>query len=93
MRYGVALTNPTDRPISLDRCPGYLEATSDEGLTLKLTYALNCETVGAIESQQTVLFAMRVPSPRQPGRYRLDWELMGPWLHGPRAVGSFRVVP
>lgn len=93
MRYDVALTNPTDRPISLARCPGYLEATSDGSLLVKLTYALNCPPVGIIQPQQTVLFAMRVPGPERPGRYRLDWELTGPWLHGPRASGSFKVVP
>ena len=94
LKYGVALTNPTSKPISLDRCPGYVEAVGDSsGLTVKLTYALNCTPVGAVAPGDTVLFEMRIPAPKQPGRYRLHWELMVPSLDGPRGFGSIQVVP
>jgi hypothetical protein len=84
LEYGVALTNPTSTAISLDRCPGYVEAP-----------------VEAIAPGDTVLFAMQVPAPDQPGSYRLDWDLSVPSLHGVRPLhnpggpavwGSVKVV-
>jgi len=49
----------------------------------------------------TVLFAMHIPAPDQPGEYRLDWDLIVPSLHGVRPLhnpggpavwGSLKVV-
>lgn len=111
LEYGVELTNPTSRTISLDRCPGYVEAMShssgstsglSSNLVLKFNYALNCAPVGAIGPGDTVLFAMQVPAPKQPGEYRLDWDLFEPVLRGiwpvhnpggPAGWGSVKVVP
>jgi hypothetical protein len=57
--------------------------------------------VEAIAPGDTVLFAMQVPAPDQPGSYRLDWDLSVPSLHGVRPLhnpggpavwGSVKVV-
>ena len=71
-------------------------------MVLKFDYALNCAPVGAIDPGDTVLFAMHIPAPKQPGEYRLDWDLFEPVLRGiwpvhnpggPAGWGNVKVVP
>lgn len=80
LTYIANITNPTDRAISLDRCPGYIEATTPPSMSVKETYALNCAPVGAIAAHSTVRFEMRLPVPAQmaAGPFTFEWSLAGP---------------
>jgi hypothetical protein len=78
--YVADLSNPTGKPVSLDRCPAYVE-TGDEGSTLKESYALNCAPVGAIAAHDTVRFEMRlhVTPEVAPGPLMLQWTMSAPF--------------
>jgi hypothetical protein len=79
--YVADLTNPTDRSVSLARCPGYVEAASGP-TRIKEAYGLNCAPVGAIAAHDTVRFAMRlhVPDQAASGPLTFHWSMTGPFL-------------
>ncbi len=60
--YVVRLTNPTDRAISLDRCPSYVETLAGVQ-TYQDSYTLACGTVGEIGPHRSVRFEMRFAVP------------------------------
>jgi hypothetical protein len=78
--YVADLSNPTDQPISLDRCPGYVETARPMSTPVKEVYALNCDSVAVIAARQTVRFEMRmrIPSDTSPGTLTVFWALAGP---------------
>jgi hypothetical protein len=77
--YVARVSNWTSEPISLDRCPTYLQQAS--GVTeLKEDYELNCGPVGQIAAHATVRFEMRlaVPADARSGELDLAWSLAMP---------------
>lgn len=80
LTYVADLTNPTDQAISLERCPGYLEATAGPP-PVKEVYALNCAPVSAIAPHATVRFEMRlhVPAQAPTGTFTFHWSLVAPF--------------
>jgi hypothetical protein len=77
--YVADVTNPTDRPVSLARCPGYVEAASGS-TPIKEAYGLNCAPVGAIAAHHTVRFAMRLHVPHQAaGPLTFHWSMAAPF--------------
>lgn len=91
VRYRIALKNTSKRPLRFRSCPAYSEGL---GLT-KLTYILNCRSVGMIAPEKTVLFAMefRVPQHAQLGPGGLFWELLPDTSSSPSAFAVVWVVP
>lgn len=79
--YVADLTNPTDKAVSLARCPGYVEAGSADTTRLKEAYALNCAPVGAISAHDTVRFEMRLHIPAQAagGTMTFRWSMAAPF--------------
>ncbi len=75
--YVADLSNPTDQPINLDPCPGYIEAART---TVKESYALNCAPVGAVAANRTIRFEMRVhiPANTPAGPLTIHWTLLAP---------------
>lgn len=78
--YVADLTNPTDRSVTLARCPGYVEAASGP-IPIKEVYGLNCAPVGAIAAHDTVRFAMRlhVPDQAASGPLTFHWSMAAPF--------------
>jgi hypothetical protein len=78
--YVTVLTNPTSQPISLARCPGYVQTTAG-ATTLKQTHALNCAPVQAIAAHRAVRYEMRLPISAQAtqGSLTLKWALAAPF--------------
>ena len=77
LRYVVALTNPSDAPISLDPCPDYIESAGDFPDAVKSGYQLNCDGVHEIGAHGTVRYAMEldIPMTAPPGRARIYWSI------------------
>ncbi len=85
--YVADLSNPTDQPISLDPCPGYIEAASAP-TPVKEIYALNCAPVGAIAATRTIRFEMRmhIPANTPAGPLTIHWALLAPSVTGSATV-------
>lgn len=79
LTYVAALSNPTDKAISLTRCPSYVEG--DRPTTFKAVYQLNCGPVDAIPAHHTTRFQMRLRIPPQTpaGPLTIFWTLAGPF--------------
>jgi hypothetical protein len=79
LTYIVVLTNPTDGPISLTPCPGYIQSARTS-TPVKDLYALNCAPVAAIDAHKTVRFEMRmaIPGDTPTGSLTIFWSLIGP---------------
>jgi len=77
--YIADLSNPTDQPISLDPCPGYIEAARTP-TPVKEIYALNCAPVGAIAAARTIRFEMRmhILANTPAGPLTILWTLLAP---------------
>jgi hypothetical protein len=76
--YVTTLTNPTDRAISLDHCPGYVEWMGSGDLEVaKESLGLNCATVRSIAPGQSVRYQMRmaIAGDATPGVLELTWTL------------------
>jgi hypothetical protein len=82
LTYLADVTNPTDQSISLNRCPGYVEAAAGPPTPLKEVYALNCAPVGAISAHDTTRFEMRlrIPPDAVAGPLTFHWSLAGPFI-------------
>lgn len=80
--YVADVRNPTDRPISLIPCPGYIEWTTGTPTPAKQTYALNCRPVGAIAAHGSVRFEMRlrIPANTPAGPIHISWTLFASHL-------------
>ena len=85
--YVADLTNPTGQPVSLSRCPGYIEVATAP-TPLKESYALNCSPVGAIAAHAIARFEMRLHIPAQTpaGPLTFDWSLATPFTVTGRAT-------
>ncbi|MGZ6802359.1 MAG: DUF4232 domain-containing protein [Nocardioidaceae bacterium] len=77
LAYVVDLRNPTDRPVPLDRCPGYVETAGP----VKDVHGLSCGTVGAVPAHGAVRFAMRLrlPAGLAAGTAAVHWSLATPF--------------
>jgi hypothetical protein len=77
LSYVADLTNPTGQPISLARCPGYLEFAPPK---VKQVHALNCAPVGAIAAHSTARFEMQMMFPEDipAGTLAVHWRLSVP---------------
>lgn len=74
--YVVALTNPTDQPIDLDRCPSYVAF----GDGLKDAHQLNCAAAAPIAPGGTERFEMRVQVPEgATGPLAVTWSVAAPF--------------
>jgi len=90
------LTNPTNNPIDLARCPSYVETATavtagaaDTGT--KEAYTLNCAP-GVIGAGESVRFEMRVGIPADVGgEFEILWDLGVP-RRTPPARGTVSVV-
>jgi hypothetical protein len=69
--YTVTLTNPTDAPVPLAPCPGYLQelfspgSGAAPGHSSSQLYQLNCRPVGAVPAHGEVRFEMVVVVPTE----------------------------
>jgi uncharacterized protein DUF4232 len=86
LSYIVDLTDPTAKHVSLDPCPGYVQALRQAPST-KATHALNCTPVGMIGPHQTVRFAMRlaIPADAAAGSVAVYWSVVP---GGPTGAGT-----
>jgi hypothetical protein len=102
LRFAVRLRNPTDEPIALDPCPGYmisrfaLSTGPEPGLNDTRLYRLNCRPVETVPAGEAIRFRMQTAIPaRGPGSdgMQLTWSLLAPGLSnaGP-GVGPNRVT-
>ena len=69
--YHVILANPTDRPVALEPCPGYLQSRfsvatpgADDAVNDSQVYRLNCRPVRAVPANGQVRFEMAVTVPK-----------------------------
>ncbi|RZT77973.1 hypothetical protein EV382_1150 [Micromonospora violae] len=87
LTFRVTLGNPTDRPLALDPCPGYLmerfslgDATNDAVNSAQL-YRLNCRALTQIPADGRAVFEMvaEVPASMRAGReLTVTWKLYLP---------------
>jgi len=91
LRYTVTLSNPTKTTIALRLCPGYSEGIYAQGLVVRRSLALNCDSVHAIGAHQHVRYAMELTVPRgaRAGVTKLSWSLNDP--NGPYGGGIIRI--
>jgi hypothetical protein len=94
LTYVAALTNPTDRPINLIPCPGYIQSARSP-TPVKDLYALNCVPVAAIAAYDTVRFEMRmqIPADTPAGSLTIFWNLIGPSRPGSSAALTVTTPP
>jgi hypothetical protein len=94
LTYVADLTNPTDGPISLSPCPGYIQSARSP-TPVKDLYALNCVPVGAIAAHGTVRFEMRmqIPADTPAGSLTIFWNLIGPSRPGSSAGLTVTTLP
>jgi len=91
LRYEVTITNDSAAVILFDTCPAY-----DEGFTpdAMVTYVLNCEPVGRLDTGASATFAMELtvrPSPKAPlGPQKFLWRLH--WSYGGASAGKVVTV-
>jgi hypothetical protein len=90
--YVVALTNPTEHPITLDPCPAYIQADSSP-TPVKDIEALNCAPVRTLAAGATTRFEMhlQMPGDTAAGTVRVFWSLVGPDMRS-WASASIEVV-
>jgi hypothetical protein len=87
LTYLADLSNPTDQPIRLSPCPGYVESATAP-TPVKESYALNCAPVGAIAAQHTIRFEIRmhIPTDTPAGPLTIHWRLYAPSVTGSATV-------
>ncbi len=90
--YLVLLNNPTDRAVSLERCPSYVETLEGGPEPVKRSYRLNCGPVGRLGAGEVRRFAMQIPAPTRPGSYVLRWGLAGPGLEALDARATITIT-
>jgi hypothetical protein len=71
------LTNRSGAPFRFHDCPSYTEDASRQGKKNLANYQLNCSSVGWLEPDQSVTFAMvlDIPADTPPGTGSLRWEM------------------
>ncbi|KAA2266140.1 hypothetical protein F0L68_03210 [Solihabitans fulvus] len=98
----VRLENKTDKAVSLDPCPGYLQQLASEGgngvrpVNDSGVFRMNCRPIKEIPAHGSVRFALglRVPQGLAAGRPLLvNWRLLAPGLSlGSPLAGFFTVT-
>jgi hypothetical protein len=92
LRYSVTLANPTDTTVTLRPRPGFSESFVTPQVSVRRSYALDCDSVHAIPAHGRVRYAMRVTVPRstKPGLAKIAWSLNTPT--GPFTAGLVRIT-
>jgi hypothetical protein len=87
--YEVTLRNPLSRPVSLSRCPAYIEHSSSD---IKFEYQFNCSSVHAIAAHGSVVFQMKmaIPDSTPSGAMTVYWSVIGPNTVESRATVDVR---
>ena len=93
VHFVITLRNPTTLTVRLDPCPSYTETLyAQTGGPARRTYRLNCSSIHAIASRQSMRYAMRFRLPRgSSGLTKLAWQLDSP--RRPAAVAVVLVEP
>ena len=75
LHYEVTLTNHSGAPFHFHDCPGYSENNSRNEAKIVANHQLNCGSVGWLETDQGVTFAMAldIPASTPPGPGILRW--------------------
>jgi hypothetical protein len=94
LTYTAELTNPTDGPISLTPCPGYIQSARTP-TPVKDLYALNCAPIAAIAAHESVRFEMHmlIPGDTPTGSLTIFWSLIGPSLPSSSAALTITTPP